>query len=55
MKEELAKEREGEKEEKEKGQETKKSKKRYIALFGDIAVLVVALAYTLLCAMVYYL
>jgi vancomycin resistance protein YoaR len=52
MKEELAKEREGEKEEKEKGQETKKSKKRYIALFGDIAVLVVALAYTLLCAMV---
>ncbi len=32
--------------------EEKKSKKRYIAILGDIVVLVLALAYTLLCAMV---
>lgn len=32
--------------------EEKKSKKRYFAIFGDIVVLVLALAYTLLCAMV---
>ena len=34
------------------GEEDKKSKKRYLALFGDVTVLVVAIAYTLLCALV---